>query len=238
MFDQDNYFLVQTFEQLASLLPDATVEEAKRNNSYYHFHFRTAQQVIVPRSINFTFKYIHLINQHNPEYFARMQSGWNRVLPAEFGDALDLEQRALIINRFEQITRSDEFDIMPPIEYEDDNFIYYTNLEQQATPAQLTAVAAHRFSQLYAKTKEYTWRDGVRLYLFPVNDVSYYGFVNNEIKMLYPIWNSWRWSYEVPKYIMNGDTPERVFQFGKFDVQREQISIRMMNGNLPKELFV
>ena len=237
-FDSDNLFLVKEFEKSIAGLPKNIIDEAKSNGSYYNFYCKTSTHIIVPKDINFTFKYFHLIAEDNPEYFDRVIAGWNKVLHPEFGDPFDATEKNKVISTFDDIYNNDKFDILPPKQIITDKCIWFKNVESIAEPLELKMTVAHKFKTLYDSAIPHVWRNKITIKLFPVNDISYYGMVNGRLTLLYPIWNSYRWSVETPAYIIDERTPLKVLQYKKFDVNTEQISIRMMNGQLPKELFI
>lgn len=237
MFDHDDMFLVKTYENIVSVLPHDVIECAKANSSYYDFHIKTPEHIIVPKNINFTFKYLHLIKEDNPEYWQKLIKGWNTVISPNFGDPLDIDCRKQINDHFDQLVSTDYFNILPPILNEDDNFFYFKNLETEATEVPMSITSASRFRRLYDEPVVHKWNEHVNVFLFPVNNTCFYGLVNGRLTMLYPKWNSFRWSYEMPKFIINTLNPNKIFKFKEFDVDKEQVSIRMMNGMPEKELF-
>ena len=236
-FDIDNQFLVPTFENIVAALPTELVEESKHNGSYYDFHIKTVDYIIVPKNINFTFKYMHLIQQYSPEYWANVTKGWSRLISPNFGDTFNDQARAQMNATFDNCYNSDYYNIMPPIVKQDEQFIYFKNLEAEATELDTTIKTAFQFSKLYESKAEHRWDDQVTLYIFPVNDVSFYGMVNGKLTMVYPKWNSFLWSVELPKYITNTTEIPKIVKFKQFDISTEQETIRLMNGALSKDLF-
>lgn len=237
MFDHDDAFLVNTYESIVSNLPDDVINTAKSNRSYYDFHIKTAEHIIVPRHINFTFKYLHLIKEDNPEYWNKLLKGWNTVISPNFGDPLDPANKRAINDHFDKLLAEDYFDILPPLVDQDDTFLYFKNLEREAKEVTMSITSASLFHKLYDEPVVHKWNEEVNVFLFPVNNTCFYGLVNNRLTMLYPKWNAFRWSYEMPKFIINTQHPSKIVKFKNFDVETEQISIRMMNGMPKKELF-
>lgn len=202
-FASDDQFLVPVFESIVASLPPEYIEEAKLNGSYYDFHIKTTDYIIIPNAINFTFKYMHLIKQSSPEYWANVSKGWAKLISPTFYGPDDAPAKANIIAEFDRIYNSDHFNVMPPVVKKDEQFTYFKNLEDQATELETTMMTAFRFSKLYEAGVAHTWNDDVTLYVFPRNDVSLYGTVNGKLTMLYPKWNAYGWATELPKFITN-----------------------------------
>jgi hypothetical protein len=236
-FDSDDQFLVSTFESIVASLPVDVVEEAKLNGSYYDFHIKTKEYIIVPNAINFTFKYMHLIQQATPEYWEKVSRGWAKLISPTFHGPQDENAKNKIILEFDRIYSSDHYDIMPPILKKDEQFTYFKNLEDEATKIDATMMAGFKFSKLYEKGVEHIWNDDVTLYIFPRNDVSFYGMVHGKLTMLYPKWNSYCWAVELPKFITDTSTTPKIVKFKQFDIDDEQETIRLMLGAPSKDLF-
>lgn len=237
MFDLDDLFLVETFEDIVSALPKEYIYEAKINGSYYDFHIKTTEYIIVPLSINFTFKYVHLIKQYSPDYWDKLTRGWSKLISPLFGDPQDSYAKSKINLVFDNIYSSDHYNIMPPVIKKDDTFVYFKNLESVSTPLNLSVLAAYKFSKLYSNPVEHQWNEHVNVYVFPVNDISFYGMVDNRLTMLYPKWNSHRWSSELPKFIVDTRNLSSIVKFKPFNIYNEQETIRLMNGAPDKEFF-
>jgi glycosyltransferase involved in cell wall biosynthesis len=236
-FDHDDQFLVSTFESIIQALPPDLIEQGKSNGSYYDFHIKTEEYIIVPKHMNFTFKYVHLIKQHDPEYWERLLKGWDKLISPLFGDPLDPIPVNKINATFDQVYTNNMYGIMPPVEREDDDFIYFKNLESVATPLTVSVTAAAKFAKLYENPVEHQWNEHVKVYVFPVNNTRFYGMVNGELKMLYPKWNAHRWSTELPKFIIDTRDLNKIMKFKQFDINQEQETIRIMNGAAAREVF-
>jgi hypothetical protein len=237
MFDNDDLFLVKTFEDIVQSLPAELILAAKANGSYYDFHIKTDEHIIVPKAINFTFKYVHLIKEHDPEYWEKLLLGWKHIISPMFGDPLDDTNRHRINAVFDNIYSQDIYGIMPPLEYATDEFLYFSNLEKVAKPVTMSAMSAHRFLKLYSNPVEHMWNEHVKTYIFPVNNVRFYGIVNDKLVLLYPKWNAHRWSPELPKFIIDTRDLNKIIKFHPFNIDEEQNTIRIMNGSAKKEVF-
>lgn len=236
-FDHDDEFLVSTFEHIIQSLPQETIDVAKRNGSYYDFHIKTDDHIIVPKAINFTFKYVHLIKEHDPEYWEKLLRGWDKLISPQFGDPLDTVAVTRINEAFDRVYANDQYGIMPPIEHQDDEFIYFKNLESVATPVTVSVTAAYQFSKLYEHPVVHQWNEYVNVFIFPVNNMRFYGMVNGKLTMLYPKWNAHRWSIEMPKFIIDTRNLNKIIKFKQFDINQEQETIRIMNGAPSREVF-
>jgi hypothetical protein len=237
MFDLDDQFLVKTFENIVCHLPESLIRESKANGSYYDFHIKTSEFIIVPHAMNFTFKYVHLIKDNDPEYWSRLIKGWDKLISPNFGDPLDILNKTSANLSFDDTYNHDAYGIMPPLLHRDDHFMYFKNLETEAEPLSLTMTTAFKFSKLYSDPVIHKWNDYVNIYIFPVNNIGFYGLVNNKLTMLYPKWNSYRWSIELPKFIVDSKNLGCILKFKQFDIDAEQETIRIMNGALDKEIF-
>ena len=236
-FDHDDGFLVSTFENIIQALPQELIDQGKLNGSYYDFHIKTDEYIIVPRSMNFTFKYVHLIKQHDPEYWDKLLKGWDKLISPLFGDPLDPIAVKSINEKFDQVYAADMYGIMPPIAKQDNEFIYFKNLESVAKPVPVSVTAAYQFSKLYETPVEHQWNEYVKVYVFPVNNTRFYGIVDGKLTMLYPKWNAHRWSIEVPKFIIDTRDLNKIIKFKQFDINTEQETIRIMNGAPAREIF-
>lgn len=237
MFDPDNMFLVDTFEAIVATLPTELIAEAQQNGSYYNFHIKTKDVIMVPRAINFAFKHLHLIKQHSPEYWEHVIRSWNSIVTPDFGDPLEPVKREGMIRTFEDVYYNDPYGIMPPVVQLTDDFIIFQNLEEIAKPLEMGVLAAHKISQLYQNVVTHQWNDTTTLYVFPVNNTSFYGTIDGKLVLVYPVWDAYRWSFEIPKFICDTRHLSKIIKFKPFDINQEQESIRRMNGAPDKKLF-
>ena len=237
MFHPDNTFLIETYDSLLSSVNIDIIEHAKKNNSYYNFHLKTDDYIIVPESINFNFKFLHLIKEHDPIYWKKIVYNWNKNISENFVDpATNNESKKELLKKIDDKILCDHYNINPKILKRENGLLYYDNLEKRSIPLKLSPLKAHFFRQLYKKSVKLDWC-GTDIFLFPVNDLSYYGEVDGQIKLIYPIWDAYRWSYEIPKFICDSRYSSKIMKFEQFDIQVEQESIRLMNHSIPKESF-
>lgn len=237
MFDPDNAFLVETFEQLVSNLPASMLDEARQNGSYYNFHIKTDNEIIVPRQINFVFKYLHLVKQHSPDYWEKVVRSWNSILTPTFGDPLDPDRRSCLISTFDAVYDNDHYGIMPAVVDKNDDFTVFENIENKVDDVELSMSSALKFMQLYNNTAEHQWNPDTKVYVFPANNVMFYGLLDGKLKLVYPVWDAFRWSFEYPKFICDTRHLTKIIKFKPFNIDNEQESIRRMNGSPDKQLF-
>lgn len=237
MFHEDNSFLIETYENLLKSLNSEIIEFSKNNNSYYNFHLKTDDFIIVPEEINFNFKFLHLIKKHDPVYWSKVVFNWKKKMGDNFVDPTTNESaKNKFLQQVDSIIHTDYYDINPTLIKHDNGLLYYENLEKYSQPIKLTPLKAHFFKTLYEKTFKIDWF-GVDIFLFPVNDIKYYGEVNGQIKLIYPIWDAYRWSYEIPKFICDSNHKNKIVKLKQFDISYEQESIRLMNHSIPIECF-
>jgi len=200
-FHKDNMFLVESFEEETKNICEAIIDQNKLEGSYYDFHIITDDHVIVPKKINFTLKYFHLIKNYSPTYFNNLMESWKNVIPKNLYNILQYKEDIdKVITQFDNIILNDEFDILPNMST-NDNLLYYDLIDGDAV--KFNIITAYKFKKLYAKLQEqFIYINSERIYIFPVNDIAFYTLVDNNLKLKYPKWNSFRWSTQMPKYII------------------------------------
>lgn len=219
-FTEDNDFLIEPFLKVISNLPDKYIQEAKKNGSYYNFFIETKDYIIVPKLYNFVFKYIRYMKEYSPTYVEKLESNFKNY-------NIDLKNLDIdnINKHFDNMIYMDTLQILPKIIIDDDHFIYYENISETSSLSLIQF--ANKYSKCINFIKEHM-HDG-NIFIFPNHICDYYIIKDDKLILKYPIWNAFRWSYELPKFVTN--LKNDIFKFKKFDSANDQKSIMLMLDN-------
>ena len=231
MFEKDNEFLTPLFlEAVSAMLTDgiitaSEVETSKINGSYYNFYIKTKKFLIVPIKMRFVLVYLNYLKLASPEYFNNTMEFWNKTLIANNRTSLiDLYKNETLlmvgINEFDNYRNTNP--IFPKIITETDYYTVYENLEYLPKISG-NIITLNRFKKLYEKVQPTQYSE---LYIFPTNDISYYRIdENKQLKLIYPIFNSYKWNYILPDCIYDPSAENNYIYFNKNNKPNELLKL-------------
>ena len=213
-FTEDNDFLIKPFLEVVAKLPVEYINEAKENGSYYNFFIETKEYIIVPKCINFIFKYYNYMKDFSPNYVSNLEEGL-------LNDGIDLCNFNFndINEAFDNIINEDEYNVLPEKIIIDDDFIYYKNIKS-------VDISLVMFANYYKKI-ENTSIDNIIIFATPLQD--YYTVDNNRLILKYPIWNAFKWGIENPKFVTNYNND--ILKFKKIESGNDQVAVILSLDN-------
>lgn len=219
MKNKDNNFMIQTFNNICDKVDKKIIDASKLNGSYNNFYFEYNGVLMIPKEISFSFLYLDLIKKDNPIYYKKLIHSWS-IIKIFDDPTINHEFKDLVVNKFYEIINKNIFKILPELIKEDSMFWYFKKTKHRQKKLHIKQLLF--FKNLYDINCSIEYK-GLVINLFPVNNTDfYYG------DTIIPKWNSFRWSIELPKFIINNKG--EFLKFKKFKLP-DQLTIILMSEN-------